>query len=114
MLRDDGTEKITSPPGADGSPSFFASPQWLEELLKPLEATPVVYALVVSGILLALLWVIHLFFRFLVLRPLAGSQIFKITRWIPVGDLVKIELEWRGLLVFLNLVSEVGLVGGFT
>ena len=92
MVRDDGTEKITSPAEADAAGSFFASPEWLENLLRPLEATPVVYALVVSGILLVLLWVIHLFFRFLVLRPLAGSEIFKITRWIPVDDLVKTKV----------------------
>ena len=61
---------------------------WLAELLQPLQGNPVIYSAVVGGSLLILLWLVHLFLRFVVIRPLVGSRIFNWSRWIDVKDLV--------------------------
>lgn len=92
MIGEDANGAAPTEPDTTKVESVFESPQWLQDLLQPLEANPWVYAAVVGGGLLVLLWLIHLFFRFLVVRPLAGSGIFGISRWIPVSDLVQTKV----------------------
>ena len=88
----DDTKKPEASSTTDSAKSVFESPQWLEDLLRPLEASPILYSVVVGGVLLLLLWLIHLFFRFVIVRPLAGSGVFKVSRWIPVSDLVQTKV----------------------
>ena len=88
MIGEDANGAAPTEPDTTKVESVFESPQWLQDLLQPLEANPWVYAAVVGGGLLVLLWLIHLFFRFLVVRPLAGSGIFDLAL-IPVSDLVQ-------------------------
>ena len=57
---------------------------WLGDLLKPFEGSPLIYAVVVSGALLLLLWLAHLFFRFAVIRPLVGSQLLGRSKWLDL------------------------------
>ena len=60
---------------------------WLGDLLKPFEGSPLIYAVVVSGALLLLLWLAHLFFRFAVIRPLVGSQLLGRSKWLDLKDM---------------------------
>ena len=56
--------------------------------LKPLEPTPLAYVLVVSLGLVLLLWILHLVFRFLVIRPLVGIRLFKRSKRLRIQDLI--------------------------
>ncbi len=60
----------------------------LSEWLQPLEGTPLLYVAVVSVGLLLLLWLLHLVFRFLVIRPLAGNRLVNRAKWFKMQDLI--------------------------
>lgn len=62
---------------------------WLTHLLGPLQGNPITYSVVVGSSLLVLLWLVHLFIRFVIIRPVAGSRLFRWSRWIEVEDLVQ-------------------------
>lgn len=60
----------------------------LNDWLSPLEGTPVVYIAVITVALLLLLWILHLVFRFLVIRPLVGNRLVNRSKWLKSRDLV--------------------------
>ncbi len=60
----------------------------LGEWLAPLEGTPFLYIGVVTVSLLLLLWVLHLVFRFLVIRPLVGNRMINRSKWLRSQDLI--------------------------
>ena len=60
----------------------------LNDWLSPLEGTPVVYIAVITVALLLLLWILHLVFRFLVIRPLVGNRLINRSKWLKSRDLV--------------------------
>jgi hypothetical protein len=47
---------------------------WLTELLGPLQGNPIAYSAVVGSSLLVLLWLVHLFIRFVLSRSLLKLQ----------------------------------------
>ena len=61
----------------------------LGEWLAPLEGTPFLYIGVVTVSLLLLLWVLHLVFRFLVIRPLVGNRLINRSKWLRPKDLIE-------------------------
>jgi len=60
----------------------------LNDWLSPLEGTPVVYIAVITVALLLLLWILHLVFRFLVIRPLVGNRLINRSKWLKSRDLI--------------------------
>ena len=60
----------------------------LNDWLSPLEGTPFLYIGVVTVSLLILLWLLHLVFRFLVIRPLVGNRLFNRSKWLKTQDLI--------------------------
>jgi miniconductance mechanosensitive channel len=60
----------------------------LNDWLSPLEGTPVVYIAVITVALLLLLWILHLVFRFLVIRPLVGNRLVNRSKWLKSRDLI--------------------------
>jgi miniconductance mechanosensitive channel len=60
----------------------------LNDWLSPLEGTPVVYIAVITVALLLLLWILHLVFRFLVIRPLVGNRLVNRSKWLKSQDLI--------------------------
>lgn len=83
-------EKKTIPAkveGAVGESSEIIS-ETLNDWLAPLEPTPFLYIGVVTVALLLLLWVLHLVFRFLVIRPLVGNRLINRSKWLKTQDLV--------------------------
>ncbi|MCP4798200.1 MAG: mechanosensitive ion channel family protein, partial [Phycisphaeraceae bacterium] len=73
--------------GAVGESSEIIS-ETLNDWLAPLEGTPFLYIGVVTVALLLLLWVLHLVFRFLVIRPLVGNPLFNRSKWLKAPDLI--------------------------
>ena len=104
------TEDTTSVPikaeKAVGESSAVIS-NFLERWLQPLEATPVLYALVVSGSLLLLLWLSHLVIRFLVVRPLVANSLIDRTKFLYAED-----LKDSKVLSSLSSILSLGLIGG--
>ena len=78
----------------------------LEVWLKPLEPTPLLYALVVTVGLLVLLWFAHLVIRFLVIRPLVGNRLLDRVKWIHVDD-----LRQSKALSSISSILSVGIIG---
>ncbi len=87
MVNDDSSKTKIGAAEDATSKTLSDTSAWLEDLLRPLEGTPVLYALVVGGSLLLLLWLVHLFFRFMIVRPLASSRVFAWSRWVSATDL---------------------------
>ena len=65
---------------------------YLNELLQPFENSPLLYAVVVGASLLVLLWLFHLVFRFLVIRPLVSTRLLGDTHWLRKADLVQTKV----------------------
>ena len=83
-------EKKTIPAkfeGAVGESSEIIS-ETLNDWLAPLEPTPFLYIGVVTVALLLLLWILHLVFRFLVIRPLVGNRLMNRSKWLKTQDLI--------------------------
>ena len=79
----------------------------LDIWLRPLESSPLLYAVVVTLGLLVLLWVVHLVLRFLVIRPLIGTRLIDRAKLIHADD-----LKQSKALSSLSSILSMGVIGG--
>ena len=107
MRADESNAKSDAPKaGEEAGEVLGVVTDWMGQLLKPLDGSPLLYALVVGGALLLLLWLIHLFLRFVVIRPLVGSRILGRSKWLKLNDLSDTKV-----LSSVSSLLSIGVIG---
>ena len=79
---------------------------YLSELLQPFDGSPLLYAVVVGGSLLLLLWILHLVFRFLIIRPLVSTRLLGESHWLRKDDLIQTKV-----LSSISTLLSLGAIG---